>query len=236
MAAATGIDESWVNTDVTIESGTKTSVCTSANPDRDCFYHWTGWLTIKEQVSIPNPKEIIGDALNGNLSSLYEDLLNLVPDLRNGYADYNSEDYVDGAVIPVFMAQAAITSMQSVISTADKIEDAERKEMILGFVGAFLFLLPGIGQTAGELGFATLARLVFLVADVGDAATLLYGAVDDPKSLIFSLFGALFGGNKSFKDAAVVKRSLKDDDISALGAEVKTGIAKVDKVKTTCKW
>lgn len=112
--------------------------------------------------------------------------------------------------------------MQQVADIGEHIEDEKRKQLILIFLTAFLLILPGVGEALDALvDIALISRIITLIGDVGNAALTVYDIVDDPKSVPLAIFGLLLGGvasrsEKSFSDAARIRRGMSDKMIAAL--------------------
>lgn len=86
---------------------------------------------------------------------------------------------------------------------------------------------------------ALISRIITLIGDVGNAALTVYDIVDDPKSVPLAIFGLLLGGvasrsEKSFSDAARIRRGMSDKMIAALGTGVSTAMGKISKLVKRC--
>lgn len=130
--------------------------------------------------------------------------------------------------------------MQQVADIGEHIEDEKRKQLILIFLTAFLLILPGVGEALDALvDTALISRIITLIGDVGNAALTVYDIVDDPKSVPLAIFGLLLGGvasrsEKSFSDAARIRRGMSDKMIAALGTGVSTAMGKISKLVKRC--
>lgn len=147
-------------------------------------------------------------------------------------------DTVDGSSTLVFSLQASVQAMQQVADVGEQAAQAQKKEMILAFITAFLLMVPGIGEAAdGVAALAQVARIAKLVDVAGNSALGIYGAVQDPKSAPMAVAGILFGGlalrdESAWGTAASEARSMSQDVIESMGDGVAAGMAKV---KQTCK-
>jgi len=229
-----GIEESWVTIDkrrVFIAPGCEGSplgaVATSA-----CYVYWTGF-PLASDFKVPDPKDIIGAAM-GDLKGFQQMLADAA--LMAGLGHYIGEatDVIDAASIPVFMLTQAVESMRKIVATANEIKDEEKKQTILLFAMSFMMMVPVAGQEVAGVGLVTIGRVITLTGEVGNAAFGVYGVVQDPKSIVFALFGSLIRGPKSSKEAADVRRRMTDKDVSGLGSFVSTSAAKVENVKAFC--
>jgi len=149
-----------------------------------------------------------------------------------------NSDAVDSASIMVFSLQASVQAMQQVSDVGAQAEAEQRKEMILGFITAFLLLIPGIGEAAdGVAALAQVARIAKLVDFGASSAFALYGTVEDPESAPMAIAGLFFGGlalrdESVWAKAASTSRSMSQDVIKAMGDGVSDGMAKV---KRSCR-
>ncbi|KAH7333308.1 exo-1,3-beta-D-glucanase [Rhexocercosporidium sp. MPI-PUGE-AT-0058] len=215
-----GIDPSWIEFGdylARINGGCWMNPTPQCGPDTQTI--WTGFPRPKASFSVPDPKDIISKSLE-NTRALAAQL-----EARQFWKSYSVEeaersDLVDAASVPALMTSLAVQSMDKVVAAAKKITADERKEMILNFVMAIVLLIPGAGELADLAGVTALKTFINLAGDLGNVALGIYGAVEDPKSAIIALFGALLGGggsSKSFQDAAVARRGLTEDNLKTLG-------------------
>lgn len=74
-----------------------------------------------------------------------------------------------------------------------------------------------VGETIGAFELATICRVVKLAGEAGNAGYGMYGIVEDPKSAVFSIFGALIKvrGEVIFTRAAETRRSMPENKTSA---------------------
>jgi hypothetical protein len=141
-------------------------------------------------------------------------------------------DIVDSGSLPALMLQYAITNMNKIIETANEILEAERKEMILSFVTAFLMFIPIAGEVVGAAGGTLLRTLINVAGELGNVAVGIYELVDDPKNALLTIFGMLLGGVslRPFKEIAEVKRGMKSGDWEKLGP-IKKDMDRIDVLK-----
>lgn len=231
----------------TNETGFYAALAESYGIDKSWLYigdekEFTGVPQALDNFTVPDPKDIIASALS-NFSTIADMLWDAaenskgvyyVSDTDNGNSSMG--DTVQGAALPVFMMQSAILAMDNVDEVAHKIDEARIKEIILGFIGAVLLLLPGIGEElagADSALIASMGRLIGLAADGGNVAFDTYNTVQDPSNAIFAVFDGLSVA-KSFGKAADAFRDIKAADLASLGNTVKDGTAKVQKTCLTC--
>lgn len=152
-------------------------------------------------------------------------------------------DFIDAASMTVYSAQAAVKSMQQVADAgekAEKEEEKQRKQMILMFVTAFLFVLPGVGWLAEAAELAAIGRIIALAAEAGNVAVSLYEVVDDPKSAPMAIASMLFGGVATRDIAALgraaqASRLMERDILKSLGGDVLANVEKVQSVRQLCR-
>ncbi|KAJ5827672.1 Glycoside hydrolase superfamily [Penicillium robsamsonii] len=227
-----GIDESWIKFGdlwVWVEPGCHPSG--GGNSVRNCELYWHGWPNQDDdRMKVPNPKETISGAMK-NLTDFGNQLDESAYDASAFLYTEDIADAIQAAEMPLFMTESAIEQMQKVMDTADKITAEYKKEMIINFAAALVMLVPAVGETIGTLGLATIGRVVMLAGEAGNAAFGVYGIVEDPKSAVFSIFGALIGvrGEMGFARAAEARRSMSEKENSALGKYVQ---GRMDGVKS----
>ncbi|KAH6725074.1 hypothetical protein BKA61DRAFT_688506 [Leptodontidium sp. MPI-SDFR-AT-0119] len=83
----------------------------------------------------------------------------------------------------------AITNMNQVIETANKILEQERKNMILNFVTAFLMFIPLAGGAAGSIGGGLLRTIINISGELGNLAVGIYSVVVEPGNALVTIFG-----------------------------------------------
>lgn len=150
---------------------------------------------------------------------------------------------VDAVSIPVLMIHEAVDAMQKVDDTAkEELELEQRKQMILMFVTAFLFLVPIGSEAIGAItGFANLGRIISLIGEAAMVAEDIYAVSKDPSQAPFLMFGYILSAG-SLAEAAKIgkaaepKRGMSDVDISKLGKNVGDSLGKIGKVMSNaCK-
>lgn len=141
-------------------------------------------------------------------------------------------DIVDSGSLPALMMQFAITSMNKVVETANKIEEQERKSIITNFFMAFMMLVPMVGTTAGALGSTLLRTIVNAAGELANVGIAIYEVVDDPKNSALAIMGLLLGGVsvKPFKEVAQVRRNMKSGEVDKLGP-IKTDLGRIDALR-----
>jgi len=173
-----GIVQDWMKLDQIVVTATAGCASTGEVTD-DCFTYWTNYPMSAADITVPNPKDGIALALDNfqilrdALSEAYNNsMLFLLPD--------DDAEAIESVFLLVLMSVQAVASMQKVVEKAEDIEDAEKKELILGFLMGVLLLVPGVGTATEAIGLATLGRIIAIAGGVGNAAFALYEIVEDP--------------------------------------------------------
>ncbi len=235
MESKYGIDRSWV-----IFPVIQTSPCLPDEQDCSAFGNLYGSPSIDPDIVVSDPKDVISNSL-ANLTTLASLLLDIAHDAALELYGGDCADTADSSSMPVYMAQGAVTSMSQVVDTAGKLEEEERKDMMLLFLTGLLFLVPFVGEAlSGIAELATLARFVTMLGTMGDGAMAVYGVVEDPTSAPLMIIGMLLGGmftsdTKFFSDAATVRRGMSEGEVAALGDVVSTAMTKVSNTFKMCK-
>ncbi|KAH7633846.1 hypothetical protein B0T09DRAFT_372316 [Sordaria sp. MPI-SDFR-AT-0083] len=202
-----------------------------------CLDHgeWDWGPTTKGNYSVSdvtNPKEIIEKLLD-TASGLEHELRIAAQEIYAGTSEVMYSDMVDSTGLPVLMIRQAVESMKQVVEAADEINKQRKKQMILFFLMAFLFLIPIGGSAIGAIG--GLANLGRIVAMAGEAAMIgldIYSVTQDPSQAPFLIFGNILsvGALKNpvkMNTAAAARRAMGPDDISRLGEIVTKGLGKI---------
>lgn len=192
------------------------------------------------KADVANPKDVVVAAL-ANLTSLHVQISGVIDEMRNGTFLGSGADVVDAISVPVLMIESAVDSMETVVDTAEEIDEERTKGIILTFLGALLFFIPVVGEVLGSIaGLASLARIIAVLATVGDAAMDIYSIVDDPKNAPLAIFGLVLGplglaDIATVARAANLKRAMKGEDILKLGKNLGPSMNIVNKVTGVCR-
>ena len=132
------------------------------------------------------------------------------------------------------MIEQGAESMALVVQMADKIEEQERRAIILACVGAILFLVPIAGEVLG-----TVAAIIFVMGTLGEAAFDVYTIVDDPKNAPLTIVGLVMAPMAllditTVAKAAQIQRGMNVEDVAKLGERVGQRLNKVQAVTGTC--
>ncbi|KAK8087733.1 killer toxin alpha/beta [Apiospora hydei] len=132
---------------------------------------------------VTNPKELAQKGLS-NSADLPGQLADAVAQMRTDtYLGASGYDVVDAVALPILMIVQGVESMAMVVQTADKIEEEERKAIILAFISAILFFVPIAGEVLGTVAeLADIGAIISVMGAVGNAAFDVYTIVDDPRT------------------------------------------------------
>ena len=191
---------------------------------------------------VANPKDVISKYLD-KTGDLRKGLLSAAALAASGQANaWSGADMVDAVSIPVLMIHEAVEAMQEVDDTAKEIQQEERKQMILAFVSAFLFLIPIGGEAIGAIaGFANIGRIIALAGEAAMVADDIYTLTQDSSQAPFLIFGYILSAGSlvdavKIGKAAEIRRGMKDADVAKLGKNVGDGLGKIGKVMAkACK-
>ena len=232
-----GIEESWVKfgrKHIRTNNG-----CQYAGKDiKNCQDQQDDWwynYPVVDNVKVYDPKDLIGKSYDKT-----RDLLDRLEIIRDN-ADYDEllqwSDVVDAGSLPAITTETAVEGMKQIVKVAQEIKKKEREELILGFVTAFLFFIPIVGEAAGSAGLSAARSLIALVGAAGDAGLTLYSIIEDPSNAFMSVFSYLAGagvGRTGFSKAASARRAMTSDDIKKLGS-VKKDLDTIESLHgTTC--
>ncbi|KAL5362439.1 hypothetical protein BJX96DRAFT_177152 [Aspergillus floccosus] len=190
---------------------------------------------------VANPKDIIGQYL-GKTDDLQKGLETAIIAQRiNSRRSWSGNDMVDAVSLPVMMIHQAVESMQQVVDTAEEIEAAKRKQMILLFLSAFLLLIPIGGEIISAInGFATVGRFLALAGEAALTGVDIYSVANDPSSAPFVVFSYILGAGAladavKINKAAAARRAMHADDVTKLGDTLSKGMTKIDTIMKVCK-
>lgn len=189
---------------------------TGACMDTEQVHH--GFPRRKDDIEIPNPKEIVDEA-RGNLDKINSEFFAMEMDISLDQWDGSPEDAVQVLSAPVFMLSDAVASMEEVKEMGEEIEEAQETNLILTILSGVLFLIPFVGPVVGSLGRAgaTIARLMSAVEATAAAGLSIYEIVEDPESAPFAILGMLtggsgrgIGGSRNYRDLFKSRKHMKD--------------------------
>jgi glucan 1,3-beta-glucosidase len=176
-------------------------------------------------INPSNPKDIVTKAtpaINGMLDNIITTYLDMVVDNYNG----SLQDVPDTYSMPVFLIQQAVTSMAKVKSLGEEQAKKDKVKLILEILGIVFAFLPFVDEFAPAL--EVLDGVFATIAVAGNIALDIQGIIADPTSapmILLDLVGGRGGSTlregKDFEKAAAAAKTLKDSDLSAIGADFK---------------
>jgi chitinase len=231
-----GIDSSWI-----IFKEWQYGECLPKQQDCSTFGNIIGQPDADPNLVVPDPKDLIQAGLT-NFTLLSAFLSDTAVAVEYYLYWGNSSDVVDAAAMPVFMVENAITNMKNVSAIGENAIQEQRKDLILNIIMAVLMVLPGVGEVLeGVADLTFIARMIEMVADIGNVAQSVYDVVENPSSAPLAVMGLLLGGlgkigtsDDSVAEAAAVRRGMTEDTISGLGPDVKAAMDKVSSVVQRC--
>ncbi|ETS82692.1 hypothetical protein PFICI_04568 [Pestalotiopsis fici W106-1] len=188
---------------------------------------------------VTNPKDTVQSGLDA-ASDLPDQIDSILTQLK--VLTYLGDPYelIDAISLPILMIASGVESMQEVIKTADKIEEAERKAIILAFISALLLFIPIVGEVASAVaGAADVAAVIAILGTVGNAAFDIYTIVDDkdnaPLAIVDLILAPLALADVAIvAKAATIRRGMDVADIAKLGERVESRMSKLQSVTGVC--
>lgn len=192
-----------------------------------------------EAVHPGNPKAMI-EAAMPNITALSDTLLQQYFTAATGGSGGDPADVVTAAAMPVLMLQSAVESMRQIKEIAQQEKDLQEKSLILLILSIVLMVVPFVGEAVGAAfgGVAMISRVALLIGEAGNAALTVYDIVEDPLSAPFAILGmvvAPFSARQKssrvvFKEAAELRKGLKEVDLKKFGDSFKTKDARIQKI------
>ena len=101
-------------------------------------------------VDVTNPKTLAQKGLS-NSADLPQQIANAISEMQADTFMGDGSSLVDAVGLPIMIIVQGVESMSLVVQTADKIEEQERKAIILAFVSAIMFFIPIAGEILGTV-------------------------------------------------------------------------------------
>jgi chitinase len=250
VADTYGLESDWVDFDAYATPQTTCTYTAGEQPETgpcpaNSISKWH-LPVLYSNLTVEDPSATISNSL-ANYQNISDWMNDVVIDMSIQIFMANDADAVDAVSTVVYTVDAAVASMQQVLTVAAQVEAAEaaeakakREELILLFVSAFLLVIPGLGEELDTiLDVSVFARMATLIGDVGDAAMTLYSVYEEPSSAPLAIATALIGGIASrddsvWADAAKLRRAMTVDDVAALGTRAEINLNKVASLRNTC--
>ncbi|EFQ99450.1 killer toxin alpha/beta [Nannizzia gypsea CBS 118893] len=192
------------------------------------------------EADVLDPQKTVAEALE-NSKDLMAQVRDAVYQLKLMSYNGDSSELVDSISVPILMIASGVESMAQVEEVAEKIDEAKRKALILGFLGAILFFVPIAGQVLGAVTeLSSVAAILTILGTAGEVALDIYSIVDDPDNAPLAIFGLILtplGLNDlaAISKAAAIRRGLTDADVAKLGKMVSRNLGTIKKVMQTCR-
>ncbi|KAH8692178.1 glycoside hydrolase family 18 protein [Talaromyces proteolyticus] len=215
----------------------------SSKPDDDC---WATGMDFDIPIvngystsDVANPKDVV-QQVQSNITNLPPQISNIqtLVSLDGWYG--NSDDLIDSVSLPILMLAQATENMAQVVQVADKIEEEERKALILAFLSAIFLFLPIIGEVVGSVGaLADVATVLSLLGVAGEVGTDIYGIFSDPQNAPLMIMDLILtplslGDVGNIAKASKIRRGMSDADIVKLGDKVGSRMKILDHIKGSC--
>lgn len=232
LASQTGITAEWL-------TWTWASPYPQPQGQSPGYINYHGAPSMKSDFKISNPKDVFEKRLP-DLKAFHETLWTTAALYTNYMYAGRGSDVVESAGMLVFMASGSVNNMAQVAQIGQKYENEETKNIIVWFITAVLFLIPGLEELGGLMDLAQMARMLNMVGTAGDVGMSVYDLVSNPKHPVAAVFSILLGGMsmmrapEAFANAAKAKRLIKAAHINALGSEVKLGMGEVETLVKKC--
>ena len=219
-----GINSSWVtfgDTGGPINAGP----CSGPSSRYGCVhtdYRFVGVPTAASNIDIPNPKDVITQALP-TLGTLQNGILARQMDLNLGNWNGSSDDLLQCFSMPVFMIDQAVDAMATAKSLGQQYSKEQKIQLVLEILGAVFAFLPFLDDLTPELeildGFLT------TVSEVGNVRLTIQAIVSDPSSAPMDILGLLTAQGARSEDEistiAAKRRALTDTEIGDIGSDFK---------------
>jgi chitinase len=195
--------------------------------------------TLKGDYDIPNPKEIVKNALS-NTGNLASSIAARVMDLSLGQWQGSAADVVTSLSIPVFMVQNGIEGMDDAKELGEKVKKEEAKNQLILILSLVFMIIPFLGEVAAvAAGLTQVARLIAIAGIAGDTALGIQYIVENPGMAPLAVQGMLTAGRlkapKEFKEAASFRRAMSTDNIAAMGANFAKQDAMIQRLRKVAR-
>lgn len=233
---AAGIDPAWIEGKEK-ERTVGREGCSS--PTGNCLtttWRWIGFPQRKEGIKIPDPKDVI-DTARKNFTNVQKEFSVAYAELALGSFEGEPADAVDVLSIPVSMLRDAIDSMKEVKELAKKVQEENKKNLILKILEGILFLIPFVGGMVSGLGRlgAGIARIIALTEIAGSGALGIYTAVEDPDMAPVAILGMVMGAlgvpsGAKYRTLGKAKRDMSPDMKANMGKSFKEINPKIESI------
>lgn len=221
LSSTYGIDKSWItfaNTETVTRCGRGPGIpCAQTDVSNN------GVPQAASNISPTNPKDIITQALP-QISSLQDEIRARQLDIMSNNWGNNTEDVAESISLPVFMLSQAIDNMNSVKDIAEQEKKEDQIKLVVLILGIIFSFIPFLDEVGPAIGIANGA--FEMAAAAGNIGLAIQGIVANPSSAPMEVLSALTLGKAKTTDdfaaLAAAKRAITEDDLSSIGATVKT--------------
>lgn len=188
---------------------------TSGRGGRNFQYHFHGYPVAKDNMVVPNPKDIVTKALP-SIPKLRREMLATYLDIIVGnWFGGSTSDAAAAYATPVFMLMQAVDGMaqaKALGKQEQQNEEKQKENFIIMIVSVVLLVstcwlqldfvrqadpvqfVPVIGEeAAAAAGLAGLARAIAIAGELGNGALGIYDSVKNPASAVVNILGMLLG-------------------------------------------
>ncbi|KAK7188927.1 hypothetical protein DPSP01_013067 [Paraphaeosphaeria sporulosa] len=154
-------------------------------------------------LDVTNLKTLAQKGLSNSVG-LPQQIANAVSEMQADTCMGHGFGLIDAVGPPITMIVQGEESTSLVVQTAEKIEEEQRKAIILAFVSAILVFIPIVGEILSTVAeTADIAGTIAVLAAAGHAAFDVYTIVDDPKNASLAIFNLIMAP-LALADVAVV--------------------------------
>ncbi|KAF1993329.1 glycoside hydrolase family 18 protein [Amniculicola lignicola CBS 123094] len=198
-----------------------------------------GLPQLKDEYTIPNPKDIIQKAM-GNSQNLLNQLTARTFDVGMGLWSGGNPDVVQALAIPVFLVENAIEGMEDAKELGEKEEKEAAKNKLLLILSLVFLIVPFLGEAAAiAAGSVAMARVIALIGAGANVGLTLQEVIENPDMAPFAIMELLTAGRlktpKDYSDALKFRNFMKTSDIETLGEKFVKQDAMIQKIVNACK-
>ncbi|KAK7413092.1 hypothetical protein QQX98_008040 [Neonectria punicea] len=173
--------------------------------------HWFNVPVVRgfSKDDVTNPKKAIEEALVNMAAMRIQLMASRWEILAGTYAgEADDFDLIDAIILPIFMVEESLKSMEEVVKMAKEIKAAQAKEFILHMLSTVFFVIGAVGGALASAGLASLGRVLVLIGEAGGTALGIEGVVSDPTTAPVLIFGLIMSG-RGIRDVSNVARAAR---------------------------
>lgn len=175
-------------------------------------------ITDTSKIDVPNPKQIVDDAIP-DLNDLLEISSLALAEIEYLGSDTSLADIATALSLPIFMLQDSALSIKEIKKIGEEQKKTKTLDLVMLMLEIVMSVIPfGRGAAAIFGGAFRLARIARIAGHVGEAGLTIAEVINDPASAPFILLDALLGGfqggkkrssKKAFQEAAAGRKGLQ---------------------------